>query len=549
MKIFLLVCLLFMMTGCQKTAQTETPLENNYDLTFSNRDLDAGYDENQAEIIDLHESITISQEGIYLLRGSLENGSVTIQASENAKIQLILDNVSIQNENGAAIHIVEADKVFITLAKDSVNELTSLITDEDIDGAIFSKSDLCLNGEGKLSIISNAHGIVSKDDLIIGSGTYEITSSFQALSGKDCVKINDGSFVLVSGEDAIQSANTENARGYIYIHDGDFDISSKQDGLQAENFLKIDDAVMKITCMNDQDESSKAIKSNGLMIILDGSYEINSQDDALHAAKNLTIQNGDFVISSEDDGIHSDEDVQIQNGSIQINQSYEGIEGKNVILDGGEIFIVSSDDGINASDPASTSDFDQKEDVRIEINGGMITVDAQGDALDSNGDLIINDATIILNGSTNGGNGTIDSSNSAKINGGVLLACGSSQMAMGFDKDSQQPSILYCLETSYPAGSSITIYDLYQNELAGFTSSKSFSSLNLSIPDFEINQTYMIQINEDKIEVTLSSISTSNAMNQHGMKPNEGFQKPQGPQDREEISKGEGMKPDKRQPS
>ena len=59
------------------------------------------------------------------------------------------------------------------------------IDDNNIDAVIFSKSDLTLNGTGSLTITADAgHGIVSKDDLVLTSGTYEINAASHGFSGK-----------------------------------------------------------------------------------------------------------------------------------------------------------------------------------------------------------------------------------------------------------------------------------------------------------------------------------------------------------------------------
>ena len=202
------------------TESTETSTDSSYAVThldsddmFTDRDKEVGYDEETSVSVQLADSatscsddsvtvtddtITISDEGTYILSGSLNDGQVIIDADENAKIQLVLDNVSINCDTSAAIYVRQADKVFVTLADDSENTLSNtsdfvVIDDNNIDGVIFSKSDLTLNGSGTLTVnAAFGHGIVSKDDLVITSGAYVITTARHALSGKDSVRIADG---------------------------------------------------------------------------------------------------------------------------------------------------------------------------------------------------------------------------------------------------------------------------------------------------------------------------------------------------------------------
>lgn len=153
--------------------------------------------------------MTITEKGTYILSGSLSDGMVIVDAEDTDKIQLVLDDVSISNSQSAALYIRSADKVFVTTAAGTENELINLgtyiaIDENNIDAAVFSKSDLTLNGEGILTVTAQeGHGIVSKDDLVFTSGDYTITSAKHGISGKDSVRIANGSYKIISGKDGI----------------------------------------------------------------------------------------------------------------------------------------------------------------------------------------------------------------------------------------------------------------------------------------------------------------------------------------------------------
>lgn len=183
---------------------------------FTKRDKQSDYASEDATEITLSDSkstcdspavrvsdnqITITRTGTYVLSGSLTNGQIVVDAS-GEKVQIVLKDASINCDTSAAIYVKSADKVFVTLAENTSNTLTNTkdfvaIDDNNIDAVIFSKSDLSLNGSGTLTIhAAYGHGIVSKDDLVITSGTYDITAARHALSGKDSVRIADGDFTL-----------------------------------------------------------------------------------------------------------------------------------------------------------------------------------------------------------------------------------------------------------------------------------------------------------------------------------------------------------------
>ena len=69
------------------------------------------------------ETVTISEEGTYVLSGTLSDGQLIINASKEAKIHLIFNGVSITNTSGSAVNIQQAEKVILTLADNKTNNL------------------------------------------------------------------------------------------------------------------------------------------------------------------------------------------------------------------------------------------------------------------------------------------------------------------------------------------------------------------------------------------------------------------------------------------
>ena len=154
----------------------------------------AGSSDEKAAVVS-GSTVTITDEGCYILSGNLTDGRLIIDAEKSDKIQLVLNGVTLCSESSAAIYVKQADKVFLTTAEGTENTLSNggsytAIDENAIDAVIFSKDDLTLNGEGKLTIRAEAgHGIVSKDSLAVTSGVYEITAAEDGMSGKDGVGI------------------------------------------------------------------------------------------------------------------------------------------------------------------------------------------------------------------------------------------------------------------------------------------------------------------------------------------------------------------------
>ena len=554
------------------------------DDMFTDRDKEVGYDEDTATAITLSDdasscdsssvtisnnTITITDEGTYLLTGSLSDGQVIVDADDK-KVQLVLDSVNINCDTSAALYVKAADKVFVTLASDSENSLSNTsdfvaIDDNNIDAVIFSKDDLTLNGSGTLTVTAKyGHGIVSKDDLVITSGTYQITAAKHALSGKDSVRIADGVLSLDAGTDGIHSENTDNdAKGFIYIANGDISITADSDGFDAEETLQVD--------------------------------------------------GGNIEVAAGDDGLHADGDLIITDGTINVTKSYEGLEGMTVTVEDGDISVVSSDDGINAAGdgtseessqsgtppekpdgsdstedrPEPPSGFDKNDNSSansnsdsnsdskpadlpdgnggpgggnggpgggdgapgggnggpgggdgapgggnggpgggngapgggnggpgggmeeatdynlIQISGGKIYINANGDGIDSNGNLTVTGGEIYVDGPTSGGDGALDCSGTALISGGTVIAVGSSGMAENFDSSSAQGSMITTVSDSMITGD-ITLTDSEGNTIVSYSPSKEYSSVAISCADLKEGETYTLVAGDTSTSVSLN---------------------------------------------
>lgn len=352
---------------------------------FSTRDKTGDYDESQAISITLSDTkatssdnskvsisastVTIQDEGVYILSGKLTNGQIIVDAEESDKVQLVLNGVTINNNTSAAIYVRQSDKVFVTLAKGTTNTLSNknafvAIDDNNIDGVVFAKDDITFNGSGTL-IINAAYGsgVVAKDDLTITGGSYKVNAADHGFTAKDGIAIADGTFQITSGKDGFHSENKDDAtKGFIYVGKGSYNITALGDGFDGASILQIEDGTFQIKTGGGsdatlaEDASAKGVKTTGNLLLSGGTYTLNCADDAFHGNGNLTVKGGNYTIATGDDGFHADLAAVVECGTIHITKSYEGIEGQTVQISGGTVKIVSSDDGINAAESGEDSD-------------------------------------------------------------------------------------------------------------------------------------------------------------------------------------------------
>lgn len=426
---------------------------------------DGDYDGDSAVFVDLNacqsEVYSIEDNGVYVLSGGLD-GCVMVDAPDDGEVRIVLNNAAITCASGPAIYVKSTEKLTLTLAEGSVNSVTDGVgyakDDEGADAAIYSKSDVTINGTGSLSVKGQtAHGVLSKDSLVVTAGALNVTAVKDGLRGKDSVEISGGDFTIVAGSDGIMSNETEEGKGFIHISAGSFDIKSQNDGIQAEGTMQIDGGAFDIRTGEgsadivlasdatggwgrnpapeaDSGESRKGIKAGGQIIINDGLFVLDTVDDALHAGGDIHLVGGEYSISTGDDAVHSDANVVIENGVYNIAKCYEGIEGIAITVNGGTFDMVCSDDGFNSANGADGSGGDMfaaAEGCFIAINGGRITIVSDGDCLDSNGDLTITGGVLRLTCNGNG-NTALDCSGAYSANGADITTNDGSENSASF---------------------------------------------------------------------------------------------------------------------
>ena len=304
--------------------------------------------------------VTINASGVYRISGTLNDGQLLVNSTDDGAVKLILDGVTINNATGSAVFIEKAEKAVLILADNSVNQVsdgsTYTNTEEDApNAAIFSKSDLTLFGNGSLAVTGNYNdGITSKDGLIIASGTISVNAVDDGIRGKDYLVVKTASLDVTAQGDALKSDNEdETTPGFIAILGGSFNINAGDDGLSAAGDITINDGVFTLTSGNNSnmtsETSAKGISATGNITINNGTFNLTSADDTINANGDLVVNGGTFTLSSGDDAMHSDATLTINTAGIQITRSYEGIEGMVVNINGGTIYITSSDDGINVA--------------------------------------------------------------------------------------------------------------------------------------------------------------------------------------------------------
>ena len=575
-------------------------------------------------------TIYITGAGAYKISGTLSDGRIIVNApKENVKI--ILDNANITCSYSSAIYVYKSSATMIYVSEGTINNVIdgtsynysdefSSEEDEEPNSALYSKSDLIICGKGTLNVKGNFNnGITSKDTLYVKHATINVDAKNHGINGKDNSTYENANVVVTAGGDGLRSTNDKDTSlGWIRITNSNIKIDSKEDGIQVETDLVISGGTYDITSgggvtssnkidnsipgremwgrnkssSSSNETSMKGLKASRYILVKDNStITINSADDAIHSNASLQIDNGTLNIKTGDDGFHADDTLTINNGTITISESYEGLEGNNIVINDGTIDITASDDGINvnggndssgfggfggninvqdkisnenekssskktieASDiglittssnvdnvefarrerpsgdfmeksggmkrpngsgdrefkpsdipnfdggsnnpPELPSDFNNSNSssYKLIINGGTITINANGDGLDSNGSIEMNGGNVVVQGPTNGGNGAIDYNNSFTLNGGSLIAIGHSGMAQGVNSE-KQGTIMITTQDMQNANTKIELKDENGKTIVETTSEKTFNNVVITSKDVEVDKTYSLYLN------------------------------------------------------
>ena len=426
---------------------------------------------------------------------------------------------------------------------------------------IVSKDDLKITG-GTYDITAAGHALSGKDSVRIADGTFILTAEKDGIHAENAddeekgyIYIADGDFTITSDGDGMDASNI------VQIEDGTFDItagggaansqktheSDMPGGGMSQNIERPEGESMpqmgekpdeesmpqmgekpdgenmpQDTTTDESGTSTKGIKAGGGMYLNGGTYQINSADDSIHSNANITIADGTYTLATGDDGVHADDALTVNGGTITVTESYEGLEGLTVTINDGTIDITARDDGINTAGGTDQSGFgtfgdhfkgmdsadDETEETTdnemwMELNGGYIHILAGGDGVDSNGDLTINGGEIYIDGPSDNGNSAIDygDRSSAYVNGGMLVAIGSSGMAEGMSDSSKQEVLMVKLGEQMEAGD-VVLTDSEGNVIVSYTALKSYDGVIISTAEVESGATYTLITSGTTTEVT-----------------------------------------------
>ena len=462
------------------------------------------------------QTLTITQTGTYVLTGSGKNIKLVVEAADTDQVHLVFQNLTLEGE-GTLLQINKAQEVVISLAEGSQNALTEsqASDDEEVKATIHSQVPLTLNGTGNLTLTAlTKNALEVEDDLKVLGGTYTVKAANHGFKAEGALDIEAATLTIEAGKDGLHAEHDETTeRANISLNPTQLSIAAIEDGVDAGNELTIKGGTITVS-QSEEGLEARVIRQLG------GDVTIKSSDDGVNASTGSSSKTSDTSTTSKTSDANTTSNTADTSSSasqattdsatasiaasqatatpVATSQTDQVNKDKNApppSPPAGQAPPQGGQPPQNGQGPGGMPPGGQEESdpsLQIILEGGTLTIDAEGDGIDSNGTVTINGGSLVVNGSVQGGNGPLDAAGDITITGGTVWALGTSDMLQGFAQGSTQASITANIAGT--AGQTLIILNAKGKEVARQTASKDFQAVIMSSADLVDGQTYTIQV-------------------------------------------------------
>ena len=421
-----------------------------------------------------------------VLKGSSSAGAFKLY---NGKKTLVtMGGVTLTSKKNAAFNNQSKKRTFILLSSGTTNTLTdassytSLVSDEDCKGTMFSEGQLVFTGSGTLKVKGNCkHGIVSDDYIRITSGSVQVTgAASDGIHVKDYLRMDGGTLNVTASSDGIECDE-----GYVNLVGGSLTVNSASEGIKTSYdgtdispYINIAGATVNVTTTG---AKAHGIKAKGDVLISKGNITVNVSGKGSKAIKgnnNVAISGGTLNLKTTGASYYDTDDkdtsspacikaenaVTISGADITVTSTGTGGKGINCYtftMDSGTLSATTTGSLYTYSSSMKCRPKAIKAMKLMTVNGGTITVKTSGteaEGMESKAAMVVNGGYIAIQAyddaintattyTQNGGyvylystgNDALDSNygrtGAIVMNKGVLIANGKTSPEMGIDSD------------------------------------------------------------------------------------------------------------------
>ncbi|TFI36254.1 carbohydrate-binding domain-containing protein [Rothia dentocariosa] len=470
-------------------------------------------------------TLTITKAGTYKLSGEYQ-GQIKVETADSDAVRLVLDNANITNSSGAALNVVNADEVILYSASGTTNTISdgadyTATGEDDPDAVVYSKADLTIAGEGTLKVNGNHEdGIHTSDGLVIASGTLEVNAANTGIKGKDYVDILGGTINVTAQQDGIKSTNdTDEGQGWTRLSNGTVTVNAGDDGFKASRVVEISGGSLTVE-QSDEGIEAQYINVSG------GDVNVTSADDGMNASlKTSDSESTDSSANTSDTADQQQNNQQQgslpggqQNGAS--NQQQQGT-GQPPAMPGGNAQDGTSQNGTTGTGqqgmgqppqggmPGGGGGTFEVVDAAINVSGGNITVNAEGDGIDSNGVTTLSGGTLIVNGPSQGGNAALDTNGDLLLNGATVLSGSTADMFEAPSTNSTSGYLKLTNSSGFEQGSTVQVADSSGKVVANYKVTKSNVQLVLvSSSSIVKGQSYTVYTTTSAVDSNAASLAS-----------------------------------------
>ena len=471
-------------------------------------------------------TLTITKAGTYKLSGEYQ-GQIKVETADSDAVRLVLDNANITNSSGAALNVVNADEVILYSASGTTNTISdgadyTATGEDDPDAVVYSKADLTIAGEGTLKVNGNHEdGIHTSDGLVIASGTLEVNAANTGIKGKDYVDILGGTINVTAQQDGIKSTNdTDEGKGWTRLSNGTVTVNAGDDGFKASRVVEISGGSLTVE-QSDEGIEAQYINVSG------GDVNVTSADDGMNASLKTSDSESTDSSANTSDTANQQQNNQ-QQGSIPggqqsgtSNQQQQGM-GQPPAMPGGNAQDGTSQNGTTGTGQQGMGQPPQGGmpggggggtfeviDAAINVSGGHVTVNAEGDGIDSNGVTTLSGGTLIVNGPSQGGNAALDTNGDLLLNGATVLSGSTADMFEAPSTNSTSGYLKLTNSSGFEQGSTVQVADSSGKVVANYKVTKSNVQLVLvSSSSIVKGQSYTVYTTTSAVDSNAASLAS-----------------------------------------
>ena len=480
-------------------------------------------------------TLTITKAGTYKLSGEYQ-GQIKVETADSDAVRLVLDNANITNSSGAALNVVNADEVILYSASGTTNTISdgadyTATGEDDPDAVVYSKADLTIAGEGTLKVNGNHEdGIHTSDGLVIASGTLEVNAANTGIKGKDYVDILGGTINVTAQQDGIKSTNdTDEGQGWTRLSNGTVTVNAGDDGFKASRVVEISGGSLTVK-QSDEGIEAQYINVSG------GDVNVTSADDGMNASLKTSDSESTDSSANTSDTADQQQNNQ-QQGSIpggqqsgtsgtaqqQNNTQNQGNQnmGQPPAMPGGNAQDGTSQNGTTGTGqqgmgqppqggmPGGGGGTFEVVDAAINVSGGHVTVNAEGDGIDSNGVTTLSGGTLIVNGPSQGGNAALDTNGDLLLNGATVLSGSTADMFEAPSTNSTSGYLKLTNSSGFEQGSTVQVADSSGKVVANYKVTKSNVQLVLvSSSSIVKGQSYTVYTTTSAVDSNAASLAS-----------------------------------------